>query len=241
VNYGATVTGGVVTVTPSVSLQRAFVAPVPVEVNGVEGELGFDITRRWNVDFIASYALGKIKNGIVPCTDINSDGIPDNSSAVPTLAQLLAATGNNHLSTCKVTQRSSDQSPFSATITTEFTQPISSGTNGFLRGLLSLYGNSQGDPVYAFDGYKGYGLLNVFAGVRGSDNSWELTFFAKNVAGINKATTIFNGGPAQTSYQRLTLPAFTAVGQTFSSNYAQIASTPLREFGLTFRYALGSR
>nr|WP_184018594.1 TonB-dependent receptor [Sphingobium boeckii] len=237
VNYTATVSNGVVTTTPGVSAVN-FGAAVPVEVNGVEAELSFAITPEWNIGINGSYALGKIKNGLVACTDLNGDGVNDGLTAPPSLAALQAVVGANNVSGCRVTQRSSFQSPFSATIQSEYRHSISPKVDGFLRGLLSFNGRSQGDPGYAFDQVDAYGLLNVFTGVRAPDGQWELSLYAKNI--LDKTEVTNRGLPAVTNYQQLS-PSFTAVAATATSSYAQISTTAPREFGLNFRFAFGSR
>ncbi|MGR4863101.1 TonB-dependent receptor [Caulobacter sp. LARHSG274] len=238
VNYGATVTGGVVTITPGVAV-LSYAAPVPVEVNGVELETAYNVTPNWNLGLLASYSLGKIKGGVVPCNDLNSDGKPDALTGPPTLAALQARVGANNLSTCKVTQRSAFQAPFSATAQTEFHMPLNDNVEGYVRGLFTFLGDSQGDPTFNYDQVKSYGLLNVFLGARSPARGWELSLFAKNLLNVEKATTV--GSPAQTNYQRLTLPTFTTVAATATSTYSIINSTPPREFGINLRYAFGAR
>ncbi|WP_243652450.1 TonB-dependent receptor [Novosphingobium sp. PhB165] len=239
VNYMATVgAGGAVTVTPSVGIFN-FVASVPVEVNGVEADASFEITPNWSVSATASYALGKIKNGLIPCNDLNGDGIPDDLSAPPSLAALQAAVGANNVAGCKVTQRSSFQSPFSATVQTEYHQDISSSLEGFGRAMFNFNGSAQGDPQFAFDQVGSYGLLNLFLGIRDPKGAWEVSAFAKNLFGVDKATIINRA--ATSNYQQLVLPTFKTVGMTATSPYTIINTTPNREFGLTFRYAFGSR
>lgn len=236
VNYAATQTASGTTITPGVS-QFNFVAPVPVEVNGAEAELHFQVTPRWNVDLTASYALGKIKNGAVPCTDLNGDGIPDNRTTPPSLPELQSAVGANNLSTCRVTQRSSFQAPFSATLQTEYHAPLLPGADVFGRGLLVFTGSTQGDPGFVYDQVGAYGLLNLFAGLRDPHGAWELSFFAKNILDINKVLTRQNR--AVTEYQRFTGRGVSAA--TFTSPYAIVTSTPPREFGLSLRYSFGHR
>lgn len=217
--------------------QFNFVAPVPVEVNGMEAEMNFQVTPRLNFDVTASYALGKIKNGTIPCTDLNGDGIPDNRTSPPTLGQLQPVVGANNLSTCRVTQRSAFQAPFSATIQAEYHAPLSSNTDVFGRGLLVFTGSTQGDPGFAYDQVGSYGLLNLFTGVRDSKGAWELSLFAKNILDLNKVLT--RQSRAITEYQAFNGAG--AGGVTVTSPYAIITSTPPREFGLTLRYSFGRR
>ena len=152
-----------------------FVSAVPVEVNGVEAELAYRASSRFNISANASYSLGKTKNGTIPCNDLNGDGNPDGATTPPSLAQLRAAVGANDISACQVTMRSGYGSPFSATIQSEYRFPVHDGMDGYLRGLFTYNGKSIGDPTNDYDSVKAYGLLNLFAGIRAQDGAWELS------------------------------------------------------------------
>jgi iron complex outermembrane receptor protein len=214
-----------------------FVAAVPVEVNGVEGEVSYDLTPSWTVGAVASYALGKIKNGTIPCNDLNGDGKPDVITASPTLAQLHAAVGANNVAQCKLSQRSSFQPPFSTTIQSEYNRPIGN-FDGFVRGLVNYNGNSQGDPTNPFDDVDAYALVNLYLGVRAPDKAWEVTLYAKNLFDTTKVLT--RTDPLSTSYQQLST-SFVASAATYTSTYTGVTTTPPREFGVNLRVALGSR
>ncbi|MCJ8159672.1 TonB-dependent receptor [Sphingomonas sp. LaA6.9] len=224
-----------------------FVGAVPVEVNGIEGELSYDINNDWNVGLFASYSLGKIKNGTIPCNDLNGDGVPDPTGPAPTLAQLQAAVGADNLAACQVNQRASFLPPFSATLQSEYNLAISNKMDGFVRGLFSYYGSSQGDPTNDFDDVGDYGLLNLYTGVRDPDGAWELTLFAKNVFNTTKVLT--RTTPLFTSYQQLPgaiingVPTITGrpSAATTTSSYTGITTTPPQEFGINFRFFFGSR
>ncbi|GAA0330652.1 TonB-dependent receptor [Sphingomonas oligophenolica] len=223
-----------------------FVAAVPAEVNGVEGELSVDVTHRFSIGIVASYALGKIKGGTIPCTDLNKDGVPDAVTSAPTLAQLQAATGANNISACKVTQRSSFLPPFSATIQSEYSHPISDHVDAYLRGLLTFNGQSQGDPTNAFDQVGSYGLLNLFTGIRDPRGMWEINLYAKNILNTDKVLT--RTTPNSTSYQQLGFGGFGPNGPILTgptaanttSSYTTITTTPNREFGVNMVFRFGS-
>ena len=226
--------------------QFNFAAAVPVEVNGVEGEVSYELTPSWNVGLVASYALGKIKNGTIPCNDLNGDGKPDVITSAPTLAALQAAVGANNISQCKLTQRSSFQPPFSTTIQSEYSLPIGA-FEGYVRGLVNYNGKSQGDPTNAFDDVSDYALVNLFAGVRSADKGWEVSVYAKNLFNTTKVLT--RTDPLSTSYQQLPgaiiggVPTITGrpSAVTYTSTYTGITTTAPQEFGVTLRVALGSR
>lgn len=227
--------------------QFNFVSPVPVEVNGVEADFNLAVGSRLNIGLNGSYSLGKIKNGVVACNDINGDGIPDVTTGTPNLADLQAAVGADNLATCRSNQRSAFLPPFSASLQGEYRIPISRATDSYVRGLFSYNGKSQGDPTNPFDNVSDYGLLNLYAGVRGTDGNWELSFFAKNLFDTTKVISRTN--PYFTSYQQLGFGGFSngapvltgPTGASATSTYTGGNLTPPREFGVNFRFAFGTR
>ncbi|WP_380781011.1 TonB-dependent receptor [Sphingomonas sp. R86520] len=238
INYNQTTNAGVTTVTPQVG-QFNFVAAVPVTVNGVEGELAFDVGSRLKLNLISSYALGKIKNGTIPCNDLNGDGIPDVTVSAPSVAQLAARVGANNLSSCTVTQRSSFQPPLSATLQAEYGMPVTDGTDVYIRGLASYFGKSQSDPSNIYDNVKQYAMVNLFAGIRDPNGNWEISLFAKNL--FDTVRVLSRTDPLSSTYQVLQPPTFrSAAAVTTTSTYTGITTTPPREFGLNARFSFGS-
>lgn len=242
INYSASRDAtGAVNVTPIVD-DFNFVAAVPVEVWGIEAQTSFKITPDWDISASVSYANGKIKNGLIPCDDLNGDGRPDSITTTPSLAQLQTAYGSNNLAGCRVTQRSSFQSPFSASVQSEYRVAVSDKTEAYLRGLFSFYGKSQNDPSNAFDDVAAYGLLNLFTGVRDPGGMWEVSFYAKNVFDTLKVLT--RTRPLITNYRELVLGPSGPIGanaMTYTSTYTGITTTAPREFGLSVRFSFGSR
>ncbi len=238
VNYNRTVTNGVATVVPQVN-QFNFVAAVPVTVNGVEGEIGYDVGSRLKFNLVGSYALGKIKDGTVPCNDLNGDGIPDATITAPSVAQLIGRVGANNLSACSVSQRSSFQPPLSATLQTEYGLPVTDGTDVYIRGLASYFGKSQSDPSNIYDNVKQYVMVNLFAGIRDPKGNWEISLFAKNL--FDTVRVLSRTDPLSSTYQVLQPPTFrSAAAVTTTSTYTGITTTPPREFGLNARFSFGS-
>lgn len=241
-------TTGAVTGTAQEVASFNFAGAVPVEVNGLEGELSYQLTDRLSIGVVASYSLGRIQNGNIPCTDINGDGVPDAVTAAPTLTQLRAAVGANNISACQVSQRSAFLPPFSATIQSEYTLPVSNNVDGYIRGLFNYSGKSQGDPGNAFDQVDDFGLLSIYTGIRAPDGQWEVSLFAKNV--FDTVQTLTRTDPLFTSFQQLNFggqfnngqPVFTGTTPTtVSSTYTGGTVTPPREFGVNFRFFFGSR
>lgn len=227
---------------------------VPAEVNGVEAELGFKVMPRWDISATLSYAKGKIKNGAIPCNDyFPRDGIPDGSSQVPTFDQIIAANGGLQLAQCNVNFRAGTTAPFSAVLQSEYSVPVGTAGDAYLRGLFTFNGNSLNDPGNAFDDIRAYGLLNLFAGFRDPDGAWDINFFAKNLFDAGRAL-ITTSNAQSVSYQQLfctpqdpRIAPFcptgaVTIGQNANSTYRGIQSyTPPREFGVNLRIAFGSR
>ncbi|PZQ55309.1 MAG: TonB-dependent receptor [Novosphingobium pentaromativorans] len=215
-----------------------FAGAVPVEVNGVEGDVSFDIMPGWNLNASASYSLGKIKGGTVPCNDLDGDGVPDATTTAPSLAELQAAVGADNIAACNVSQRASFMAPFSATVQSEYAFPAFGGTDAYLRGLMTYTGKSQGDPGNAWDDVSDYALVNLFAGLRADDGAWEIGLYAKNIFDTTK--TLTRTTPLFTSYQR-PISATATTAATYTSTYTGVTVTAPREFGINVRYAFGSR
>ena len=216
-----------------------FVAETKVRVHGVEAEASFQATPHFNIGGNLNYALGRIKDGILPCNDLNGDGVPDVLSAAPTIAQLQAIPNyaTNHLALCTGSPRSSFSPVWSGTAHFDYNLPLEKafgGTEAFARGLLSWYGSTENDPNNAFDDIRSYARFNLYMGLRKPDGRWEVSLYGKNLFnGLN----VTSRGTAQqgTSFQSAT------GAQTVLSPYVGIGTTEPREFGITMRFALGSR
>lgn len=227
---------GAVTVTPSTRLFN-FVSPVPVRVRGFEAELTYRPDNHFSLSANVAYADGKIRNGLVACNDLNKDGIPDIVTAAPTVAELQAAYGADNLAACNVSERSANAPRWSGNIQSEYSLPVTDSMDGYLRGLLSWNGNSQNDPVNAFDDYGAYALLNLYAGLRAADGAWEVSAFVKNLTN-NRTVLSVGNGPLATPYRNAAAGGAPA---TFTGTYTNVSMVAPREFGITGRIAFGSR
>ncbi|QIG81952.1 TonB-dependent receptor [Sphingosinithalassobacter tenebrarum] len=237
-------------VAPNVVPQVAsfnFAGAVPVEVKGVEADASFEVIPGLNISATASYSLGKIKDGVIPCTDLNGDGVPDQVNSAPSLTDLMAAVGADNISACTVNQRSSFLPPFTATLQGDYNFAVSGQTDAFVRGLFTFNGESQGVPTNEFDDVDSYGLLNVFLGLRDAEGGWEVSLYAKNL--LDETTVLTRTDPRFTSYQQLGFGGFggpTGViftgptAESYTSTYTGITTTPPREFGLNVKFRFGS-
>ncbi|HEX7857753.1 MAG TPA: TonB-dependent receptor [Sphingobium sp.] len=218
--------------------QFAFVNAVPVEVNGIEAEIGYRPTSRLNIFNTISYSKSKIGAGAqVLCTDalnnatgaVGSDGIPDLVN--PTLAQLqtaLAGTGE-HVAACPAGGLNpSFQPKISGSTQVEYTMPLSDTVDASLRGLVDWRGSSTNNPLNRFDDVGGYALINLYAGIRDPKGAWEVTAFAKN---------IFNTVKVLSRNDTVIQPS----GVTRDSLYTQVTTNAPSEFGITAKFAFGSR
>ena len=236
--------------------QRAFLANpglavgVPAKVEGVEAEFDFRASDRWSIGATLSYAVSKIKNGVVPCNNYGG--------GVPTYDQIIAANGGEQIATCTVNYRAGTSAPFAATVQSEYKHPIGTDVEGYLRGLMTFNGDSQNDPANTFDDIASFALVNLFAGLRDVDGGWELGGYVKNLFNVERVLSR-TAQPLGVSYQQLfcttldprvatpcasVLPAGVdtlTYGQSAASAYRGITMTPPREFGLTFTLRFGSR
>jgi iron complex outermembrane receptor protein len=217
--------------------QFNFVAAVPAEVNGVEGDISFTPIPTWDVGAVASYAYGKIKNGFVPCNDYApTDGIPDGAKPA-TPADIHAATGGDNVAGCVVNYRASSAPLWSGSIQSEYRLPLTDTLTSFARGLLSVYGDSLNDPSNSNDDYDKYAMLNLYLGVRAPDSKWEVSLYGKNVT--NTERVLARGATTLTASPNGSLASTNYYGGVAGNG--GIAMTAPREFGLNVRYAFGSK
>lgn len=197
-------------------------APVPATVKGVEAELAFKPFNGLNFSATAAYAKAKMTDAVIPCT-------PAGSSTPPTAAQI-NLTGTQQVGQCIVNQSAGRASPFSGNVQGEYSHPVSNDYNGFVRGLVQYNGNTSNDPQNPFDNVKGYALANFYAGIRAEDGGLEVSAYVKNLFNTFRVT------------DRSAIAATVATNLgTRLSNYRQVFTTQPREFGITARYAFGSR
>ena len=214
------------------------VAPVAVDVKGIEGELSFNILERWSIAVNASYADGRIKNGTVLCTDLNRDGVPDINPVVPTSAAAFAATlepGQTVAICSGINRRSTTTPKFSANIQSQFGFDVTDSVAGFLRASATISGSTEGNPESTLDDQSPVVRLNLFAGLRGEDGRWEISAFAKNIFNTQRILS-YGAAPLRATIN-------TSSGATFdyTAEYRTITVSPPREFGLSARIAIGGR
>lgn len=201
-------------------------APVPAKVQGIEAEIAFHPSSNFNLSVTLAYAKATMNNAVLPCLP---PGVAPGT--VPTAAQINpTANGTTQVYTCTVSQSASKSAPFTASIQGEYNHPLSDSLNGFVRTLVSIYGNSTNDAANPYDDVPAYALVNLYAGVRAEDGAWEVSAYARNLFNTFRVLD-----------RTATLASVATNAGTLNSNYRLISSTEPREFGLTARFAFGSR
>jgi iron complex outermembrane recepter protein len=136
----------------------------------------------------------------------------------------VALTPTNVINFCPVPSGKtlSASAPFQANVSGNYQLPLGS-FDGYFRFLINHQG---GNPNFGFDREaKAHTLVDLFAGLTGGDGAWDLGVYAKNV--FNEKTELTRSA---------ILPEY-----GFNSGYSTLTATPQREFGVTLRYAFGSR
>ncbi|MFC4314613.1 TonB-dependent receptor [Steroidobacter flavus] len=220
--------------TGPVPAQFNFVANVDAKVDGAELDVAFQATENLNVGVTLAYAKGEMEDGVVACNDFDSNGVPDLFPTAPTVQQIRDATGDE-VGACTVNDRLAFAPDWTGTLQAEYKYPVTPSMDIFGRGLYSYYTSNEQDPNNIYDNVSSYGLLNVYAGVRSSDGAWEVSLFARNLTDTTEVLRRGNG-PEATPYTNTG-----GLGTTLAGPYQLATYTPPREFGISLRYAFGSR
>lgn len=227
--------------------QFNFITAVPVKVDGVEAELAFRPSQRFNISTTLNWSKSSLGKSRIACTDalnngsgaVGSDGIPD--TVVPTLGQMQAAYGSEHLAECAGKGSATFLPEWSGSVQAEYNLPVTNWADAYVRGLLAYRGSTENDPQNPYDNVGAYGILNLYAGVRDSEGAWEIGLYAKNVANVTRLVS-GNDNVYTASTTLLDVSNFSVFGSDlYSSNYRGVSVTPPREIGVSLRFALGSR
>lgn len=196
-------------------------ATVDAKVTGFEVEAAL---RAGNFDLSAqvSYADGKVRNSMVPCNTVQN-GVPVFNTA-------------GLISLCPGGTASRDPL-WSATVNGEYHQPISAGTDAFVRGLVTYQPKNKNRVQPNFT-VASYALVNLYAGLRSSSGAWEASAFVRNLFGVDR--TLDLSPVAYDANGSLGLSYAQLIPQNGSGYFATLA-TPRREVGLSVRYSWGSR
>ena len=116
---------------------------------------------------------------------------------------------------------------------TDYWHPIGD-MEGFLRAQVSFYGDSNNVVLNAYDDVDAYQVVNVFAGIRSAEGTWEVSAYAKNLFDED----VYVGRSTRQSTESY---RSTATGQTptLDSDYRSASIIREREIGMTLRYRFG--
>ena len=201
---------------------------VPAQVKGIEADISWN-TPGFTAGASLNYSISKIKNGLIPCNPY---------PGVPTVQDIKNAAPGEQFALCTVNFRAGTLPPFSATLHAEYNTALSGKVDGYLRGLVSIYGDSQNDPANRFDDVPAYALANLYAGIRDPDGAWDVGLFVKNLFDTQRVLSR-NATAYSTAYYSPATAGSNAING--ESAYRLITTNPPREFGLNVRYSFGSR
>jgi iron complex outermembrane recepter protein len=215
---------------------RQLAAQVPLNYNvdatieGIDFDMRFAVTDRFNIGGTLSWSDGTYKNQTIPCNDGNFDGIAD--AGAFSVAQFPAGV---FIAQCLASGQSSPSPRFTGTFLADASHPIGEAREVFASGTITYTGkNPYANPFFTV---QDYALVNVNVGIRDVDAGWELQAFVRNLLNNDTITAnnVSTAGPSDV------LLGNTLQGLFGNAGYATYSMVRPRELGLTFRYAFGSR
>jgi iron complex outermembrane receptor protein len=214
-------------------------------VTGFDALFSYDITADWDAGLSVSYADGEYDNARIPCRDSNFDGSPDANplpgttaaNTLGTAAAWDAAGGPGGPALC-VSNGAATRAPvWNGTLRTQYEFPLFEGATGFVRGLYTYYPenkNADEDQNFVVDAY---GVLNLYAGVRSDDRSWEVSVFARNALDDDTLRSYSDDLVSDGFNQPVgNVPYFPQTVQ-----YRNFSRVSERELGVTLRYNFGRK
>jgi iron complex outermembrane receptor protein len=196
----------------------AFYRNVDSRVRGFELEVAAKPTDNLSLGANLSYSQIKSRGGTVPCND----------PARP-------ITAANPINFCPSLEGQvlNQDAPFNATVNGAYTVPLGS-LEGYFRFNLSIKGNNPNFGNFPTGGVfrpaPSYAILDLYAGITGQENVWELGFFAKNVT--NKQVELSRTATLNNIYSPYAVAP---------SGYNTVRTSLPRELGVSLRYSFGSR
>ena len=196
----------------------AFYRNVDAQVRGFELEMAAKPIDNLSLGANISYSKIKSQGGEVPCND----------AARPINAA-------NPINICPLGKGRvlNTQAPFQATINGGYEIPFSDSLGGYFRFNVNHQGKNPNFGNFrtgtTFKSTPSYQIVDLFAGINGGDNAWDVGFYAKNV--FDKQLELARVATINSVY-----PGFSA-----PSGYDVIRSNLPREIGVTARFSFGSR
>ncbi|ESQ91034.1 hypothetical protein ABENE_11320 [Asticcacaulis benevestitus DSM 16100 = ATCC BAA-896] len=150
---------------------------------GVEAELRYAITPSWNAGINYTYTDAHFVNALLPCNDYNGDGTPD-VTGTPMVQK------NSYISQCVSSQALGQLPSTSISANTAYNFEIA-GLDSYIR-ANAIYRNKAYFPQTA-NYMPGFMQVNAYLGIKGPDESWEISLWAKNL--FDEVVQDTDGGP----------------------------------------------
>ena len=200
----------------------AFYRNVNSRVRGFELEVAAKPTDNLSLGANLSYSQIKSRGGTVPCNK-------DQTVA----ANVISAANPINFCPSPEGQVLNQDAPFNAAVNGSYTVPLGS-LEGYFRFNLSIKGNNPNFGNFpnagVFKPTPSYAILDLFAGITGQENVWELGFYAKNVT--NKQVELSRTATLNNVYSPYAVAP---------SGYNTVRASLPRELGVSLRFAFGSR
>lgn len=190
------------------------------KIKGIEATLDGAVTDNWDFGIAASYARGRYANALLPCNDYAGTGKP-NQTGNPRV------TGTGNVSYCKSNGKLAQLPDFTMTANTEVRFPMGKVTP-FARALLTYRPGFYYNQVDY--NYRSRTQLNMYVGVRGPDDAWEIDVFVRNLLNQQRITNISLGTGTISSILA------GVGGGVYDSGYRNVNVMNPREFGVTASY-----
>ncbi|TWB25639.1 iron complex outermembrane receptor protein [Nitrospirillum bahiense] len=196
-----------------------------VSSTGIEAQLRGQILDNWTAGANVSYVDAHYENGQMPCNIFDANGTPILNT--PTVG----------VSYCPYNGRIAQTSKFHLSANTEYDFDVGA-VQPFIRALVTY----QPGFYSSVDHYQFNDIteMNLYVGVRGKDDRWSLTLFAKNLFDTREITAINSANasyPSVVGTYLATPPYFAeTAGPAFNSGYRLVSTTRPRELGMTLSY-----
>ena len=186
----------------------------PAKVKGVEIEIDGVLMENWTANVGVTYAKAEfVKGAVSPCNTLNATG-----DHVFTDPQGNPA-GTFGVATCSRSGPLGNIPAFTLSASSEYTLPLGS-FEAYARTLIRYNGKHENQALVVPRKFAGYGLVNLYVGLRNKEQGWDVGVWAKNLADREELIDISN-------------PITYSV---FNTGYSTVSIPRGREVGVTLRY-----